>query len=511
MRLLATGRALRFNQARWSNCRLNSSRTRALFTIPASHSPGLRYSSSQASEQSASELKAGVTKSTLGAESKGTIQVEDKTYSTDQWTNATSTILSHVPRRLYLQENHPLNITKSLIESQFPNPTYGNYTEKSPVVTTAMNFDVLGFPPDHPGRSRTDTYYLNEKTVLRTHTSAHQSDYFRRMAEANNKEDGYTVAADVYRRDAIDRSHYPVFHQMEGARLWKRPEGMTASESAAQINEDFQKLPTHDVVVEDPNPVTHPERNPLQASYHTQEEVDAIAAHLKRNLELLVVKIFSNASKASQKAGMQQEPLKVRWVEAYFPFTSPSWELEVFWQGDWLEVLGCGIIKQELLNNSGVPDRIGWAFGLGLERIAMLLFDIPDIRLFWSQDSRFLSQFSAGEINRFQSFSKYPECYKDVAFWLSSATSSGTGASAAGGAIPFHDNDLMEVVRDCAKDVVEDVKLVDEFVHPNTRRKSLCYRINYRSLERTLTNSEVNMLHEKVRQTLVEKFGVQLR
>jgi phenylalanyl-tRNA synthetase alpha chain len=511
MRLLATGRALRLYNARWSISRVNSKPACTLFTAPAvSHGPGFRYSSSQSPAQQTSTAPPR-TQSTLDAKPNGTITVEDKSYPVDQWTNATSPILSHIPRRIYLEKNHPLDITRRLIESQFPSPTYGNYTEKSPVVTTAQNFDVLGFPLDHPGRSRTDTYYINEKTVLRTHTSAHQADYFRRMNGDNNQEDGYTVVADVYRRDAIDRSHYPVFHQMEGARLWKRAEGMTSSESAARIFEDLQKLPTHDVEVEDPNPVTHPERNPLQASHHSQEEVDAIAAHLKRNLELMVVRIFSEAQKASQKPKAQQEPLKIRWVEAYFPFTSPSWELEVFWQGDWLEVLGCGVIKQELLNNSGVSDRIGWAFGIGLERIAMLLFEIPDIRLFWSQDSRFLSQFSKGEIIQFQPFSKHPECYKDVAFWLNSATASGTGAGAAGGAVPFHDNDMMEVVRECAKDIAEDVKLTDEFVHPKTGRKSLCYRINYRSLEQTLTNKEVNVIHEQVRQTLVERFGVEIR
>jgi phenylalanyl-tRNA synthetase alpha chain len=206
---------------------------------------------------------------------------------------------------------------------------------------------------------------------------------------------------------------------------------------------------------------------------------------------------------------VETEPLKVRWVEAYFPFTSPSWELEVFWQGDWLEILGCGVVKQELLINSDVPNRVGWAFGLGLERIAMLLFNIPDIRLFWSKDERFLSQFKAGQITRFEPFSKHPACYKDVAFWLPSTAAS--GGSAAGGAVPVHENDIMEIVRGIGGDLVEDVRLIDEFTHPKTSRRSMCYRINYRSLERTLTNEETNDLHEGVRQKLVDQLGVELR
>ncbi|EGE02817.1 phenylalanyl-tRNA synthetase alpha subunit [Trichophyton equinum CBS 127.97] len=271
------------------------------------------------------------------------------------------------------------------------------------------------------------------------------------------EEKGYTIVADVYRRDAIDRSHYPVFHQMECARLWKRPENeplKSSQQTAAQIWKDLEALPRHDVVVEDPNPTIHPTRNPLQDKYHTAEEAEAITAHLKRSLELLVIRIFSAAREATENPDAAQEPLKIRWIEAYFPFTSPSFELEVFWQGEWLELLGCGVVKQELLNSSGVPHRIGWAFGLGLERIAMLLFNIPDIRLFWSKDPRFLSQFQAGKITRFMPFSKHPACYKDVAFWL--PPSAAGSVSAAGGSVPFHENDIMEIVRGAAGDLAED-------------------------------------------------------
>lgn len=458
------------------------------------------------------------------------LKIQGKVYPSDSWTNVPSTILENVPRKLHQQENHPISITRKLIESRFPG--YQHHNEFDPVVTVGQNFDSLGFPLDHPGRSRTDTYYINKDTVLRTHTSAHQADVFRA-----NTSDGFTISADVYRRDAIDRSHYPVFHQMEGAMTWDRnalPEGKTL---AQQIWEDVEKLPKPDIVVEDPNPTTHPERNPLQKP-HTQEEAEAVAAHLKRSLENVVVEIFSKAKEAAaastidevRNQAQSQEPLKVRWIEAYFPFTSPSWELEIFWQGDWLEVLGCGVISQPLLDNADAPTRVGWAFGIGLERIAMLLYEIPDIRLFWSKDSRFLSQFDEKKIRRFVPFSKYPAAPRDVAFWLPksaaqddvvTATASNTSStpSPAGGlaseavapALAFHENDIMEIVRSAAGDSVEDVTLVDEFTHPKTGRRSLCYRINYRSLESTLTKEQANDMHEKIRQELVSKFGVELR
>lgn len=131
-------------------------------------------------------------------------------------------------------------------------------------------------------------------------------------------------------------------------------------------------------------------------------------------------------------------------------------------------------------------DLVAWAFGLGLERIAMVLFGIPDIRLFWSEDPRFLQQFQAGKINRFKPFSKFPSCWKDVSFWV--------------GDRPFHGNDMADLVRDVAGSLVEEINevrylhsfwtlsslrhKVDKFVHPKTGRQSLTFRINYRSMER---------------------------
>ena len=104
-----------------------------------------------------------------------------------------------------------------------------------------------------------------------------------------------------------------------------------------------------------------------------------------------------------------------------------------------------------------IPNKVGWAFGLGLDRLAMMLFGVPDIRLFWSRDQRFLQQFSPGTVSQFKYFSKFPECYKDVAFWLQDSNVSPAG----GGQVSnFHENDFMELLREEAGDLVEDVQLV---------------------------------------------------
>lgn len=448
-------------------------------------------------------------------------------------------VIAAASRRLHLQHDHPVCITRQIIEARFPAPEFRHvHHARHPVVTTYQNFDSLGFAADHPGRARSDTYYLSRDTLLRTHTSAHELETFRANASR-----GFLLSADVYRRDEVDRTHYPVFHQMEGARVWDR-EGVAAAvgdgdgdgDLAAVILADLARLPVHDVAVDDPTPPSDPQRNPRQEDAHSPAEVAALAAHLKRSLELMVVDVFARAkaaaatataaaseteteseSKSESDANTNDTPLRMRWVEAYFPFTSPSWELEVLYQGEWLEVLGCGLSRQSILRDAGVPSQIGWAFGIGLDRIAMLLFQIPDIRLFWSTDPRFLGQFAGvsdhpDRLRRFVPFSRYPACYKDVSFWLPSPSPSPQqDATSTTTTTTVHNNDVMEVIRSVAGDVVEDVKLTDAFAHPKTGRQSRCYRINYRSLERTLTNAETNRLHDDVSAALVARLGIEIR
>ncbi|KAF4123696.1 phenylalanyl-tRNA synthetase alpha chain [Geosmithia morbida] len=447
------------------------------------------------------------------------VTIRGSTYKTDRWFNVPPNVLEATSRGLHMQKDHPISITRKILEASFPPPTYRCHHALSPVVTTEQNFDSLGFPRDHPGRARSDTYYVNATTLLRTHTSAHQADTFRA-----DESDGYLIAADVYRRDAIDSSHYPVFHQMEAARSWDRrlvPDG----DVAAAIMRDVELLPRHGVEVEDDTPAFHPERNPLQGEHHSPAEAQAITAHLKRSLENMVVDVFSRAERA--RAALDgaevrrpaegegegegaEEPLRMRWVEASFPFTSPSWELEVYYAGDWLEMLGSGVVRQHLYIDAGVPHKLGWAFGIGIDRLAMLLFRIPDIRLFWSRDRRFLSQFEGVEDNldglrSFVPFSKYPPAPRDLSFWLPRSSRDGAAGDA------FHENDVMEIVRSVGGDTVEEVKQFDAFTHPKTGRESRAYRIVYRSWDRTLTSSETNELHDRVCEALTRELGVTLR
>ncbi|PUU80765.1 hypothetical protein B9Z19DRAFT_1100098 [Tuber borchii] len=273
-------------------------------------------------------------------------------------------------------------------------------------------FDSLGFPIDHPGMSRTDHYYVSEDTILRTFTSEHHADTFR-----SGTSDGFLSSADVYRLGTIDRSHYPVFHQMEGARMWSCRECKARGGIAGVIKYEVEGMPRHGIDVEDPNPPFYEMRNLLQVE-HTPDEAQAVGVHLRLCPEHINLEEF----------GGERGTIEGGWVEVYFPFTSPSCELDVFWQGNWLELLGSGVVLQSLQKSTSIPDKLGWAFGVGLER--------------------------EGEISRLVSFSTFPHYYNNVAFWLPSSS------SAAGGQMPFHENDMMEIVINVAGDLAEDVKLV---------------------------------------------------
>lgn len=200
------------------------------------------------------------------------------------------------------------------------------------------NFEALNLPPDHPARDTQDTFYITENILLRTQTSPVQV----RVMEKQNPPIRIIAPGRVFRSDAADATHSPLFHQIEG-------------------------------LVVDKN---------------------ITMANLKSTLETFIKKIYGEDS-------------VVRFRPHHFPFTEPSAELDVMCyncQGKgcrlckgegWIEVLGCGMVHPKVLSNCGIdPEEYsGFAFGIGLERIVMKRFGIDDIRMFYDNDMKFLSQF----------------------------------------------------------------------------------------------------------------------
>ncbi|XP_028824523.1 phenylalanine--tRNA ligase, mitochondrial isoform X2 [Denticeps clupeoides] len=402
--------------------------------------------------------------------SQDTVEVLGQPYQRDDYTNVTAKILSKVGRDLHNQPHHPLWLMKERIKAHFysvytgrrGNPLFSIHDNLSPVVTVEQNFDSLLIPPEHPSRKKGDNYYLNRSIMLRAHTSAHQKELVRSGLDA------FLMAGDVYRRDEIDASHYPVFHQMEGVRLFDRYELFSQVENG----EDLTLFESGG------------RRTAQKQESHTLEALKLVEFSLKQTLTHLVRHLFG-------------EELEIRWVDCYFPFTHPSFEMEVRFQGDWMEVLGCGVMEQDLVNSAGAENKMGWAFGLGLERLAMVLYGIPDIRLFWSEDERFLKQFRLPSIDHpvtFQPLSKYPPLINDISFWLPEDD--------------YSENDFYDLVRSIGGDMVEKVSLVDQFTHPKTQKRSHCYRITYRHMVRTLTQEEVSVIHRAIEQAAERELRV---
>jgi phenylalanyl-tRNA synthetase alpha chain len=193
------------------------------------------------------------------------------------------------------------------------------------------NFEALNFPPHHPARAMHDTFYFPDGRLLRTHTSGVQV----RFMNEHKPPLRMIAAGKVYRSDS-DQTHTPMFHQVEGLLV---------------------------------------------------DETSSFA-DLKGTLAEFVRAFFE------RDFGMRFRP-------SYFPFTEPSAEVDIAWQQPdgstrWLEVLGCGMVHPNVLRNCGIdPERYtGFAFGLGVERFAMLRYGVNDLRSFFENDARFLKQFA---------------------------------------------------------------------------------------------------------------------
>ncbi|CAK5036423.1 unnamed protein product [Meloidogyne enterolobii] len=244
---------------------------------------------------------------------------------------------------------------------------------------------------------------------------------------------------------------------------------------------------------------SEPIRTDEKQETHTIATAKLLESELKKALEMLCQAIFSGAKPEGE--------IQMRWTPTYFPFTHPSFELEVLFENKWLEVLGCGIMEQSLLDSAGAGERVGWAFGLGLERLAMILYGIPDIRLFWSTDTGFTNQFKGlnpSDVVKYKEISKQPQLFMDISFWLPEHFEGDSSIESVR-------SDVFDVIRMMGGDLIEQVSLSDEYLNKKTGRKSQTYRITYRSMDRPLSKEEVNVIHKKIESYLVDKFGMDIQ
>ncbi len=165
--------------------------------------------------------------------------------------------------------------------------------------------------------------------------------------------------------------------------------------------------------------------------------------------------------------------------------------------GQWVEMLGSGMARKSVLTNLGLEGYHGWAFGFGLERLAIASMDLPDIRLLWSTDPRVTKQLQMG--HKFKEVSKYPAIIRDISFVVPNT---------------FIPNNYFDLIRDIIGDLAEEVALVDKYENAakfGADKISYTYRITYRSTERTLTNEEVEPLQNKVIEETKKQFAAEVR
>jgi phenylalanyl-tRNA synthetase alpha chain len=235
---------------------------------------------------------------------------------------------------------HPISLVKNQIIDIFSTIGF-NVSEGPEIEDDWHNFTALYLPEYHPARDMQDTFFIqtNPDILLRTHTSSVQVRYME-----NNKPPIRTISPGrVFRNEAVSSRSHCIFHQVEGLYIDK----------------------------------------------------DVSFADLKQTLLYFTKEMFGKS--------------KIRLRPSYFPFTEPSAEVDIYWglktetdyritKGTgWLEIMGCGMVDPNVLKNCGInPDEYtGFAFGMGIERIAMLLYQIGDIRMFYENDVRFLEQFKS--------------------------------------------------------------------------------------------------------------------
>ncbi|BAO54742.1 phenylalanine--tRNA ligase subunit alpha [Nonlabens marinus] len=235
---------------------------------------------------------------------------------------------------------HPISLVKNQIIEVFSRIGF-NVSEGPEIEDDWHNFTALNLPEHHPARDMQDTFFIqtDPDVLLRTHTSSVQVRYME-----NNQPPIRTISPGrVFRNEAISARAHCIFHQVEGLYIDK----------------------------------------------------DVSFADLKQTLLYFTQEMFGKS--------------KIRLRPSYFPFTEPSAEVDIYWGLEtetdyritkgtgWLEIMGCGMVDPAVLTNCGIdPEEYsGFAFGMGIERIAMLLYQIGDIRMFFENDVRFLKQFSS--------------------------------------------------------------------------------------------------------------------
>ncbi len=317
------------------------------------------------------------------------------------------------------------------------------------VVSIEQTFDNFNFPKDHVARKKSDTYYIQwdewakDSLILRPHISVMRDSYLKQPQVLEKLRTEWAVSAlsrgKVYRVDDVDATHHQVFHQIDGLRIVEKAKHI--------ITKDDLK----NVLIEN------------------------------------VKALFWN-----------EITYQIR--DDHFPYTENSMEIDVLYNGQWLEILGSGTVHPNVLQSLWLdPEKYNWrAFGIWVERIAMPVKNIPDIRIFWSEDSRITTQRGTLE-KQYEEVSKFPASSRDFSIIIPNS---------------YDEREITELMRDNWQELIEKIEKTSEWDGQGKfwpDHKSVSYRITFRSIDRTLTNDEVNLMYFTMREKINSELWLTLR
>ncbi|MDH3004364.1 MAG: phenylalanine--tRNA ligase subunit alpha [Candidatus Shikimatogenerans sp. JK-2022] len=231
-------------------------------------------------------------------------------------------------KKYELGTKHPITIIKDKIINIFNKLNFNIIYDNKEIEDDWHNFKALNFPIYHPSRNMQETYYINKKYLLRTHTSSIQIRYMK----INKPPIRIITYGKVYRNEAISNKSNNMFHQIE---------------------------------------ILYVDKN---------KHISILL--LKKIINNLIINILGNK-------------YKYRYRISYFPFTKPSFEVDIYYNKKWIEIIGCGMVNYKVFKNVNYNYKkyTGLAIGIGIERLAMIIYNIKDIREFYKNDIRFLKQF----------------------------------------------------------------------------------------------------------------------
>lgn len=364
----------------------------------------------------------------------------------------------------------PWNPVNMIVEKLTKSDYFKDFTifSSPEVVREFETFDLFYFPEDHVARRPSDSYFLqktnnkDDNLLLRPHTTIMWYHYLVKWDWWEKLKKDWEIKLlsywKTYRVDELDKNHHECFHQIDWLKI--------ALKEKEVINQDT----------------------------------------LKDVLTQTIKSIF-------------WENVEFRFNVDTFPYTTDSLEVEVKNGDKWLEVLWAGVVKWEVLEKLWIDSTKynWWAFGFGIERLAMALKKIPDIRIFWSEDKRILSQWWNLD-TPYKEISQFPPVYKDISMIVEKSK------------FIIDEKELEEIkltretessffaitwiIRDIGDPLIEEVKIIDVFENDKkfgNIKKSITIKITFRSIERTLTNEEINKIYFKIRENITKELAYELR